>query len=82
MAPDINSFHSSKHHNHFRIRHSYLAEGGEFYIIVKTTSRSGIDGYQVGLFILIDLSQLLRGQCLNILYKHITDILNLNHLEF
>ncbi|VDI32878.1 Hypothetical predicted protein, partial [Mytilus galloprovincialis] len=52
MAPDINSFHSSKHHNHFRIRHSYLAEGGEFYIIVKTTSRSGIDGYQsIGPFI-------------------------------
>ena len=47
IAPDIFPFKSSKHHNHFRINHPDIPGGKEFYVIIKTISKSGVEGIQV-----------------------------------
>lgn len=46
-APDIVPFRTSKHHTHFRINHPDVPVGKEFYIEIKTVSKSGMEGIQV-----------------------------------
>lgn len=50
MAPDIYSFQSTNHDKKFKIVHDNLEVIGNFYIIVKTTSQSGVIGNQVRYF--------------------------------
>ena len=47
IAPDIVTFRSTKHHNHFRLNHPDVPEGKTFYIVIKSISKSGIEGIQV-----------------------------------
>ncbi|CAC5390406.1 unnamed protein product [Mytilus coruscus] len=56
MASNIYSFQSTNHHKNFRIVHDNLEVIGNFYILVKTTSQSGVVGNQsIGPFI-VDIS--------------------------
>ncbi|XP_061177042.1 uncharacterized protein LOC133185758 [Saccostrea echinata] len=45
-APDILPFRSTKQHRHIHLRHTDLPEGEPFYFIIKTISRSNIEGIQ------------------------------------
>ncbi|XP_061176007.1 uncharacterized protein LOC133184958 [Saccostrea echinata] len=45
-APDILSFKSSKQHRHFHLMHADLPKGEPFYFIIKTISKSNIEGIQ------------------------------------
>ena len=47
MAPDIMSFESTKQHSHHRVAHSDIPDGTRFYIIVKTISKSNVEGLTV-----------------------------------
>ncbi|CAG2200973.1 unnamed protein product [Mytilus edulis] len=52
IAPDIVSFRTTKHHTHFRLNHPDVPDGKEFYIIIKSISKSGVEGLQsIGPFI-------------------------------
>jgi hypothetical protein len=44
IAPDIFPFRSSKHHSHFRLNHPDVPDGREFYVVIKSIGKSGIDG--------------------------------------
>ncbi|XP_061176006.1 uncharacterized protein LOC133184957 [Saccostrea echinata] len=45
-APDILFFRSTKQHRHIHLMHTDLPEGEPFYFIIKTISRSNIEGIQ------------------------------------
>ena len=47
IAPDIFPFRSSKHHSHFRLNHPDVPNGREFYVVIKSIGKSGINGLQV-----------------------------------
>ena len=47
IAPDVVTFRSSKHHNHIRLNHPDVPDGKEFYVIIKSISKSGVEGIQV-----------------------------------
>ncbi|XP_076113981.1 uncharacterized protein LOC143082265 [Mytilus galloprovincialis] len=52
IAPDIVSFRTTKHHTHFRLNHPDVPDGKEFYIIIKSISKAGVEGLQsIGPFI-------------------------------
>ena len=62
IAPDIFPFRSSKHHSHFRLNHPDVPDGREFYVVIKSIGKSGIDGLQVvniAYFIIIECLALL-----------------------
>ena len=46
-APDIVAFTSTKQHPHIRIHYPDVPEGTEFHIIIKSISRSNVEGIQV-----------------------------------
>ncbi|XP_076117799.1 uncharacterized protein LOC143085385 [Mytilus galloprovincialis] len=43
-APDIMAFESTKQHAHHRVVHSNIPDGTQFYIIIKTISKSNVEG--------------------------------------
>ncbi|CAG2233138.1 unnamed protein product [Mytilus edulis] len=43
-APDIMAFESTKQHAHARIMHTNIPDGTLFYIIIKTISKSNVEG--------------------------------------
>ncbi|CAC5386461.1 unnamed protein product [Mytilus coruscus] len=43
-APDIMAFESTKQHSHARIMHTNIPDGTQFYIIIKTISKSNVEG--------------------------------------
>ena len=47
IAPDIFPFRSSKQHSHFRLNHPDVPDGREFYVVIKSIGKSGINGLQV-----------------------------------
>lgn len=47
IAPDIFPFRSSKHHSHFRLNHPDVPDGREFYVVIKSIGKSGVNGLQV-----------------------------------
>lgn len=47
IAPDIVSFRTTKQHTHFRLNHPDVPDGKEFYIIIKSISKAGVEGLQV-----------------------------------
>ena len=68
IAPDIFPFRSSKHHSHFRLNHPDVPDGREFYVVIKSIGKSGINGLQVIyiVFILINGFKLVtRGKHLH-----------------
>jgi hypothetical protein len=46
-APDIMSFQSTKQHAHHRVMHGNIPDATRFYIIIKTISKSNIEGLTV-----------------------------------
>ncbi|XP_071123148.1 uncharacterized protein [Mytilus edulis] len=44
MAPDIMAFESTNQHAHHRVTHGNVPDGTEFYIIIKTISKSNVEG--------------------------------------
>jgi hypothetical protein len=47
LVPDLVSFRSTKHHQHFHLNNSDLTEGTLFYVVIKTTSKANVEGIQV-----------------------------------
>ncbi|XP_063415906.1 uncharacterized protein LOC134697555 [Mytilus trossulus] len=43
-APDIMAFESTKQHAHHRVVHTNIPDGTQFYIIIKTISKSNVEG--------------------------------------
>ena len=48
-APDIMSFESTKQHAHHRVMHGNVPDGSQFYIIIKSISKSNVEGLTVSL---------------------------------
>ena len=46
-APDIMAFESTKQHAHHRVMHTNIPDGTQFYIIIKTISKSNVEGMTV-----------------------------------
>ena len=47
LVPDLVSFRSTKHHQHFHLNNPDLTEGTLFYVVIKTTSKANVEGIQV-----------------------------------
>ncbi|CAC5370733.1 unnamed protein product [Mytilus coruscus] len=43
-APDIMTFESTKQHSHVRVMHTNIPDGTQFFIIIKTISKSNLEG--------------------------------------
>ncbi|XP_076085327.1 uncharacterized protein LOC143056126 [Mytilus galloprovincialis] len=43
-APDIMAFKSTKQHAHVRVMHTNIPDGSQFFIIIKTISKSNVEG--------------------------------------
>ncbi|CAG2242937.1 unnamed protein product [Mytilus edulis] len=43
-APDIMAFESTKQHAHVRVMHTNIPDGTQFFIIIKTISKSNVEG--------------------------------------
>lgn len=46
-APDIMAFESTKQHAHVRVMHTNIPDGTQFFIIIKTISKSNVEGLTV-----------------------------------
>ena len=62
IAPDIFPFRSSKHHSHFRLNHPDVPDGREFYVVIESIGKSGIDGLQV-----VNIAYCIIIECLTLL---------------
>lgn len=60
MAPDIMAFESTNQHAHHRVTHGNVPDGTEFYIIIKTISKSNVEGLSVRIF---KLQQYIQKSC-------------------
>lgn len=49
-APDIMAFKSTKQHAHVRVMHTNIPDGSQFFIIIKTISKSNVEGLTVRTF--------------------------------
>lgn len=47
LAPDLMSFQSTKQFAHHRMMHGNIPDGTRFYIIIKTISKSNVEGITV-----------------------------------
>jgi hypothetical protein len=52
-APDIMAFQSSQQHAHHRVMHGNIPDATLFYIIIKTISKSNVEGLTVSLMLCI-----------------------------
>ena len=52
-APDIMAFQSSQQHAHHRVMHGNIPDATLFYIIIKTISKSNVEGLTVSLLLCI-----------------------------
>jgi hypothetical protein len=46
-APDIMAFRSSHQHRRIHVMHTDIPEGTPFYIVIKSISKSNVEGLQV-----------------------------------